>query len=132
MNQVIGLDTNVLIGLLEGQPWARSLLRASAGEELATTELNLFELDAVARRIGRPGREKRVATAERLRRALSVIPIDDRVAKKAAEFAAAAPRVDPTTDLILAAMEVNGCSEWVTRRGLAVPRSGLHVKVRFI
>jgi predicted nucleic acid-binding protein len=127
---VIGLDTPVLLGLLEGRPATRILLRSLAGEELATTEVNLFELEAVARRISRPGRERRVAAVERLRRALTVLPIDERGARRAAELAAAAPGVASPTALMLGAMEVHGCTQWITARGVDIPRVGLRLKVK--
>ncbi len=51
-----GLDTPVLLALLEGAAKPRALVRALAGEELATTEVNLFEIELLGRRDKSPGK----------------------------------------------------------------------------
>ena len=40
-----GLDTPVLLAILHDQDGAKALLHSLRGEELATTEINLFELE---------------------------------------------------------------------------------------
>lgn len=126
-----GLDTPVLLAILRGRPEARRLLRTLHGEELCTTELNLFELEVTARREAAAGRERRLAVLERLRRKLSVLPIDGRaVQAAAARLPAKLPAgIEPTPWLIAGALEANGCAEWITRPGGKLP-DGFHVKVR--
>lgn len=120
-----GLDTPVLLGLLEGAPMARALVRALAGEELATTEVNLFEIELLGRRDRSPGKERRLQALERLRRKLTVLPIDEASSRRAAHIAATARSAAPEgTWLCLGAAEAHGCSEWITSaRGMPPPSS---------
>jgi predicted nucleic acid-binding protein len=128
-----GLDTPVLLALLEGTPKARALVRALAGEELATTEVNLFEIELLARRDRSPGKERRVQALERLRRKLTVLPIDEETTRRAAVLAASAPRAAPEgTWLCLGAAEAHGCSEWITSLVGMPPPSPARIKVTAI
>ena len=67
-----GLDTPVLLEILEGGPSAAKLLNRLSGEELCTTEANFFELEAIARSGARAALEKRLAALARLRRGMTV------------------------------------------------------------
>ena len=127
-----GFDTPVLLGLLRGDPVARQLVRRLQGEELATTEWNLLELEILARSDPTPGREHRRAALEKLRRRLTVLPIDQR-----AVAAVAGMRPSGTlghslaVTAILAAMESRGCTEWFTDAKTArkAPRTRVKVQV---
>lgn len=126
-----GLDTAVLIDLLHGRPSARRLLEESAEEELCTTEINLFELETLARADRRPGRERRLASLERLRHKITVLPVDERAARAASLIAAAHPHAGTTTDfLILGAAEAAGVREWVSAAGLPAPAPPARLKLK--
>jgi hypothetical protein len=119
-----GIDTPVLLELLRGSPAARAWVRGAGGEELATTEINFFELETLARLDRSPGRERRLAALDKLRRRLTVVPIDAR-ASAAARAREAPPRGAPWISLlVLGALEAAGCSEIVTSEALARLRSG--------
>ncbi len=117
-----GLDTPALLALLEGRPEAKPLLEDASGEELCTTEVNLFELEALARGGPSSGRARRLAALDRLRRKLTVLPIDERAARAAALLQAAnrGSLAGPTW-LFVGALEASGASEILT-----TPLSGLH------
>ncbi len=118
-----GLDTPALLALLEGSPRGRRLLRSLGGEELATTEVNLFELAALAREDRTAGRERRLQALARLRRKLTVLPIDENASERAALLASHAPsRAPEVAWLAFAAAETHGCGEWITTRAGALPR----------
>lgn len=91
-------------------------MRGLGNEELATTELNLWELTALAYGDKRGGIEHRLAALDRLRRKLTVLPFDNKSA--AASLRALANsrtgRPSPVTALIVATLEGHGCSHWVT------------------
>ncbi len=126
-----GLDTPVLLDLLHGHPAARRLLEESGDEELCTTEINLFELEAIARAERRHGRERRLAALDRLRHKLTVLPIDERAAHVAAVLASSHPRAGSTADyLVLGAAEVAGVREWVSDSITVVPSAPARLKVR--
>lgn len=125
-----GLDTPVLLALLEGAPKARALVRALSGEELATTEVNLFEIELIGRRDKSPGKERRMQALERLRRKLTVLSIDEEATRRAAVIAASARQSAPEgTWLCLGAAEAHGCSEWITTAAGAPPSSSARIKV---
>ncbi len=125
-----GLDTPVLLAFLQGAPKARGLVRALAGEEVATTEVNLFELELLARRDPGPGKARRLQAVERLRRKMTVLPIDEEAAHRAAVLAASARDTGPEGSwLSVAAAEIHGCSEWITTAAAAPPASGTRMKV---
>lgn len=125
-----GLDTPVLLGLLEGAPRPRALIRSLSGQELATTEVNLFELELLARRDRSPGKLRRQQSLERLRRKLTVLSIDEEAARRAAELAASARQpASEGTWLCLGAAEAHGCSEWITSLAGMPPASTTRLKV---
>ncbi|MCI4353709.1 MAG: PIN domain-containing protein [Thermoplasmata archaeon] len=128
-----GLDTPVLLALLEGTPRARALVHALAGEELATTEVNLFEIELLGRRERGAGKERRLQALERLRRKLTVLPIDEETTRRAATLAASARQSAPEgTWLCLGAAEAHGCTEWITSAAGMPPPSSSRIKVTTI
>jgi predicted nucleic acid-binding protein len=127
---VRGLDTPVLLGLLRGDARVSAFLRRAEAEDLCTTVINLFELEAIARSDRAPGRERRLSSLERLRRKVTVLPIDERATELSAQEAsrAEAPAAPPSTWLILGALLSGGCSEWITTREARFPSAaGLKV-----
>ena len=117
------LDTPVLLELLRGRSGVGPILKSLEGDELATTEINLFELDAIARAGPRHGRDQRRAAIDRLRRKLTVLPVDARAVQAAGALSAG--RVHEATSsewLMLGAASAYGCSEWITTPGARLPR----------
>ena len=116
-----GLDTSVLLGLLEEDPAVRKLLGRLRGVELATTEANLLELELLAAHgSGRHRRARRLAL-ERLRRKITVLPIDSRAIDQVGSRLA--PRAEPPMPTVLAmlgALESNGCDELFVREALPI------------
>ncbi|MCI4347251.1 MAG: type II toxin-antitoxin system VapC family toxin [Thermoplasmata archaeon] len=110
------LDTGILLAFLRGSPGARAIVRSLAGEEIATTEVNLYELEAIARQDKAPGRERRLAALDRLRRKLTVLPVDEGAVRSGLHHLRghSAHGAAPLVDMILGALEANGCSEWIT------------------
>lgn len=112
---MIGLDTPFLLRLLRGDPKATAQLRSWQGEELATTEWNLLELEALARADPSSGRERRRAALEKLRRRLTVVPFDERASERFVQAQAAPTSPEELASAaIAAALESRGCTHWVT------------------
>jgi len=109
------LDTSVLLALLEGDPGAKEFLRRLRGEEVATTEANLLELEYLAVRGPERHRSSRRDAVARLRRKITVLPIDGRAVEASARHlgkgAEAAP---PLVCAMMGALEANGCEELLT------------------
>jgi predicted nucleic acid-binding protein len=128
---MIGLDTPVLLAILRGDPRTKTLLRRLEAEEVCTTAANVFELEALARLDPSTGREHRLSALDRLRRKLTILPVDDRAAVLAAGYASkdATHSVPSETWLILGALEANGCSEWVTMPTASFPKVSKVVRV---
>lgn len=126
------LDTPILLRLLRGDPRTAAFLRKISAEELATTTINLFELEVIARTDPSPGRERRLAALERLRRKLTILPVDETAAVEAAN---ALGRVGPHSPnasacLIAGALVAGRCSEWITAKDVEFPTpSGVKVTV---
>ena len=117
-----GLDTPVLLDLLRGRPDALRWVRSLDGEEVVTTELNLLELTALARRARGAARDRRLAALAHLRRSVTVLPIDERATAKAAAGAGSAPaRHSWFSWAILGTLGASGCTEWVTYGDLPFP-----------
>jgi predicted nucleic acid-binding protein len=123
------LDTPLLVDLLRGRVSVRTLVAQAHGEELATTELNLFELEVLARLGPRAGRDHRLSAVQRLRRKLTVLPIDERTCQAAAAGLAAHPRGGtPVEWLMLGAAKAAGASSWWTvPKEPVAPFEGLEV-----
>jgi len=109
------LDTAVLLALLEGDRAARDLVRRLRGVELVTTEANLLELSYLVARGPARLRSRRRETLNRLRRKMTVFPIDSRAVEESgrrlARKSAGAP---PLVESMVAALCVNGCEEVYT------------------
>ncbi len=109
------LDTPALLALLEGDGGVKDLLRRLRGHEVATTEANLLELALLSGRGSARSGHRREALS-RLRRKITVLPIDSRAIEEVArrssrgELAGLAPHVAG----MLAALEVAGCEELFT------------------
>jgi len=109
------LDTSVLLALLEGDRSARELIRKLKNVEVSTTEANFLELAALASRGPARTRTHRRETLERMRRKLTVLPIDQRAAAEAERHALKGDA--PSTPLVagmLGALEAAGCEELFT------------------
>jgi predicted nucleic acid-binding protein len=128
-----GLDTPVLLEILAGAPSASKLLRGLSGEELCTTEANLFELEAIARLERGAALDRRLAALERLRRGLTVLPLDER-ACRAAAVRSKGDSQGLSTDawLVWGALEANGCTEWITSMTTRAPKGPTKVRIRRI
>ena len=127
------LDTPVLLELLRGRPALGPLLKALAGEELATTEINVFELETIARSGPRQGRDHRRAAVDRLRRALTVLPIEARAVQAASALSTG--RIQEATSsewLMFGAATASGCTEWVTTSVARCPKRLGKMSVRII
>lgn len=110
-----GIDSPLLLALLEGRPEGRALIEGQADEELCTTEVNLFELEALARAGGRDGRARRLAALDRLRHKISVLPVDERASRAAAALAAQSRVSLPaSTWLFLGSLQAAGATEVLT------------------
>ena len=125
-----GLDTPVLLEILEGRPAASKLLKGLAGEELCTTEANFFELEAIAREGRRVPLERRLAALERLRRGMTVLPLDERACRAAAaRWKDGGQGLSGQTWMIYGALEANGCSEWFTSKTAGFPKTPAKLRI---
>jgi predicted nucleic acid-binding protein len=109
------LDTAALLTLLEGAPATRAQLARLRGSELATTEANLLELSWLAASAPPRARSSRLAAIARLRRRLTVLPIDARGAEEAQRrLARSGTAMSPLVVAMLGALEAYGCEELLT------------------
>ena len=111
-----GLDTPALLALLHGEPSLRPLLKGWQGEEIATTELNMLELTWIALGAAPRLRGERLRVLERLRRRLTVLPIDSRTQAELARRGecGATSGGSGMVGAIFAALAAAGCSEVLT------------------
>ena len=117
-----GLDTTVILGLLEGTKGTRELLTHLRGTELATTEANLLELSYLAARGPLRARAARRGTLDRLRRKITVLPIDGRAVEQAARrLGKGSEKTPPLVLAMLGAFETNGCDELFTHEAALDP-----------
>ena len=109
------LDTSVLLALLEGDRSARELVRKLRDVEVATTEVNLLELTYLAARGPPRARNRRREAIERLRRKITVLPVDARAVSEAqgGVLRGEGPPV-PLVAAMLGALEAAGCDELFT------------------
>jgi predicted nucleic acid-binding protein len=113
---VKGVDAGVLADLLGGARVVRPLLKHLRGVEVATTELSLLELGVQARRASARSRSARQAALDRLRRKLTVLPIDARSVVEATRRANGSDHGDDLLRLAeWGALEAYGCDELFTR-----------------
>ena len=112
------LDTGVLLSLLEGDQPAREFLRRLRGVELVTTEVNLLELSYLAARGSARHRGRRRQTLSRLRRKLTVFPIDSRAIEESSRrLARGLWGPTPWIEAMVGALCANGCEELYTTAG---------------
>ena len=110
-----GLDTGVLLEILEGTPAAKKELRKLRGEELATTEANMLELLLLASKGSPKARASRLAGLVRLRRRLTVLPLGPSGFDRAARVAASGGLPSGTIQAaLLSALDAAGCEELLT------------------
>jgi predicted nucleic acid-binding protein len=115
---VKALDTPVLLDILRGGPAARVFLKAVGPEELATTEINLWELGVLAVQDRSRGSEARLTALERVRRKLLVLPVDPASTRAAIRLRSKGPPGrPPRSELIAGVLEAHGVSEWVVLPG---------------
>ena len=125
-------DTPVLLAILHDAPSVKGLLRALRGEELATTELNLFELRVVAAAAPAAERAARETALARLRRRITVLPVTAQSVSEAGRHLRGDYRKDPWRALALGTLAAAGCSEWITTRAYAPAKGKLPMKVRIV
>lgn len=125
------LDTPLLVDLLRGRPSAWKFLDRHRAEELLTTEINLYELELMARRGPPAGRERRLAAVASLRRKLTVLPINDRATGLAIRGSSAGKSTIAEA-LMHSAAEAAGCGSWVTTRWGKVPRPAGGLRVEYV
>lgn len=110
-----GLDSPALIAILNGSEPGRALLDDLVGEEACTTEVNLFELETIALQAPARRRGERLAALERLRRRITVLPLDDASSRAAAALARSnSIGQPPSVWMMLGIFEANGCTSVVT------------------
>lgn len=116
------LDTSALVALLEGDPRVRQVVKHWRGEEIATTEANLLELALIAGGTGARSRSARFASLGRLRRRMTVLPIDARAGEEAQRrLEKGGPPIPLTALAMLSALETSGCEELLTDDPAALP-----------
>lgn len=109
------LDTSVLLALLEGDRSARELVRKLREVEVATTEANFLELAYLAAHGPPRQRGRRREALGRLRRKLTVLPIDPRAVTEAeSNILRGDTPASPLLAGMLGAFEAAGCDELFT------------------
>ncbi|MGA8542217.1 MAG: PIN domain-containing protein [Thermoplasmata archaeon] len=124
------LDTPVLLEILHDSPRVKELLKGLRGEELATTEINLFELRLLAVQGGRTQREARETALARLRRRITVLPVTAESVRAAGPYLTDKSSSRDFRALVWGTLAAAGCGEWITSRSFAPPKGGLPFKVR--
>ncbi|MGI0129930.1 MAG: type II toxin-antitoxin system VapC family toxin [Thermoplasmata archaeon] len=127
-----GLDTPVLLAILHDAPASRALLKGLRGEELATTEINLFELTALAASGPAAQREHREAALSRLRRRVTVLPVTAESVRDAGRLLKGRNPPVGYRALIWGTLSAAGCGEWITTKAYAPPKPGLPFKLRLV
>ena len=126
------LDTPVLLGILHNSRWAKDLLKGLRGEELATTELNMFELKLLASEGSRAQGNSRDAALARLRNRITVLPVTGDSVREAARFVRGRGRPADYLPLVWGTLAAAGCGEWITTRAYAPPKGPNRFKVRIV
>jgi PIN domain len=110
------LDTGVLRGILEADGGCRDLLRRLRGLEVATTERSILELGVLAHRGPLKVQSSRRAAIDRLRRKLTVLPIDARAVAEASRNMSGTSNPEDLWHLAeWGALDAAGCDELFTR-----------------
>ncbi len=128
-----GLDSSAILSLLHGQAAVTKAVRAWAGEEIATSEMCLIELTAIALRQPPKVRAARMQALERLRRRVTVLPVDHRTQTALASHPeAGATQGALASSIVLATLEAAGCDEVLTTERARLSRGRWRLKVRVI
>jgi hypothetical protein len=127
-----GLDTPVLLSILHDSGVAKELLKSLRGEELATTEVNLYELELLSALGARAQRAPRQTALARLRRRITVLPITPEATREAARLLRGKPPMHDYRPLIWGTLAAAGCAEWLTTRGHAPPKQGMPFRVKIV
>jgi hypothetical protein len=109
------LDSGILVRFLEGDPVIRELVRKLRGIELATTEVSMLAVSVAALEGPKSGQAHRSAAVDRLRRSLTVLPIDSRAVAVAVSRVAPerqAPELGRLAEL--GSLDAYGCDELFT------------------
>ncbi len=126
------LDTPALLSILHDTAAGRELLKSLRGEEIATTELQMFELRVLAAHAGPAERAARETALAKLRRRLTVLPVTAESVSEAGRFLRADPRGTGGAALVWGTLAAAGCSEWITTKLYAPSRGKFPFKVRVI
>lgn len=127
------LDTPALLAILEGRREARWILDELEGEEVCTTEINLFELQASVLADKRSERTRRMLALDRLRRRISIFPLDEKSTRAAAHLWAERKAVSvPLGALILGTLEAYGATELLTTEAGRFQMAGSPVPIRLL
>jgi hypothetical protein len=93
----------------------------------------MCEIESIARQDRGGVLDRRLAAVERLRRGLTVLPLDERATRAAAARMMGAGRgVSGLQWLVYGALEANGCTEWFTAKGVAFPRISSKLRVTHV
>jgi predicted nucleic acid-binding protein len=127
-----GLDTPVLLSILHDSNSAKELLKSLRGEELATTEFNMYELETLAARRP-PGRHAGLTSAlARLRRRITVLPVTAEAVSIAGRLQRTKGRSINSLALVWGTLSAAGCHEWITTRTYAPPKRLVPFKIRIV
>jgi hypothetical protein len=119
---VKALDAGVIRGILEGDPAAKELLRKLRGVEVATTERAMLELSLLARKGPAHTQTTRRTAVDRLRRKLTVLPIDTRAVTEGLRRGKGPASPEELWRLAeWGALEAGGCEELFTLGRDAAP-----------
>jgi predicted nucleic acid-binding protein len=129
---VKALDTPALLAILHDTPAGRELLKSLRGEEVGTTELQMFELRALIAAGSSGDRATRETALARLRRRISVLPITSEAVGESGRFLKSARHGTPFQALVFGALAAAGCSEWITTRAHAPPKGKYPFRLRTI
>jgi predicted nucleic acid-binding protein len=126
------LDTPVLLAILHDCPSAKELLKGLRGEELGTTELNMFELKVLAGEGARAVRESRETALARLRRRITVLSVTPDAVREAGCLLRGKRSILDYQPLVWGTLVAAGCGEWITTKAYAPPKGSLPFKVRIV
>jgi predicted nucleic acid-binding protein len=126
------LDTPVLLAILHDSPSAKDLLKNLRGEEIATTELNMYELATLSAEGSKAHLSAREAALARLRRRITVLPITSEGTQGAGRLLRSKGSAAGYVPLVWGTLAAAGCAEWITTKAFAPPKGSAPFKVRLI
>jgi len=124
------LDTPILLAILHDSPSAKDLLKGLRGEELATTELNMYELAVLSAEGSRAHLAAREAALARLRRRLTVLPITSESLRGVGRLTRTKGQAPSYLPLIWGTLAAAGCAEWITTKAFSPSKGDVPFKVR--